>query len=177
MKIKTTIYILVLFVATLSMSSCKEGFGTWRELNEEWIAQKVSTLGTPAEDDPEIIETRTLPTGVMMEIYHNGFGAIPKPSIDPDTERSSTIIVNYRGYLIDGTIFNDGKELSFSLGNTIQGWQDALSQLRQGSSCRIYIPYSEGYDKEGTKDGYDNFVVPPYSTLIFDIDLLDVINY
>lgn len=170
---KNLIY-TTLIILTATLSSCNEGFKTWKTLNEEWIAEKVNTLGT---GDPDIIETRILPSGVLIEVYHNGFGAIPKPSQDPSTGYSSEIKVTYRGYLIDGTKFNDNENYTMYLSDAIQGWQDALSQMRQGSSWRIYIPYSEGYEDEGSMDGYENFVVPPYSTLIFDIDLVDVKNY
>lgn len=171
---KQAIYSALILAIALLTNSCNEGFGTWRKLNEDWLAEKSTTLG---KGDPDIIETRVLPSGVLIEVYHNGFGAIPKPSVDPSTEKSSTVVVAYKGLLIDGTEFDSSEETSMSLSNTIPGWQEALSQMRQGSSWRIYIPYSEGYDDEGSKDWADNFVVPPYSTLIFDIDLIDVINY
>lgn len=171
---KNITYTFLAFCLLLSLNGCNEGFGTWKNLNEQWIAEKRNTLGS---GNPEIKETRILPSGVMIEVFHNGFGPIPKPSVDPTTEMSSTVVVTYRGYLVDGTKFNDAKNYSMQLSNAINGWQEALSQMRQGSSWRIYIPYSEGYDKEGSQDTYGNFVVPPYSTLIFDIDLVDVINY
>lgn len=165
--------ILTLTLALL-FCGCNEGFRTWRELNDDWIAQKQNTLGTT---DPDIKRTQILPSGVMIEVYHDGFGPIPKPSVDPVTDLSSSITVNYRGYLVDGTKFNDGTAITMYLSNTIPGWQQALSQMRQGSSWRIYIPYAEGYGDEGSQDSRQNFTVPPYSTLIFDIDLLDVVNY
>ncbi|MGM9805968.1 MAG: FKBP-type peptidyl-prolyl cis-trans isomerase [Candidatus Aphodosoma sp.] len=171
---KNIAYTFLLSFLLLAMDGCKEGFGTWKQLNERWIEEKRSTLGT---GDPDIKETRILPSGVMIEVFHNGFGPIPKPTVDPSTEMSSTVVVTYRGYLVDGTKFNDAANYSMQLSDAISGWREALSQMRQGSSWRIYIPYSEGYDKDGSQDAYGNFVVPPYSTLIFDIDLIDVTNY
>lgn len=163
-----------LFAVVLFLPGCEE-FSTWKELNEEWIAEKRNTLGT---GDDEIIEKKILPSGVLVEVYHNGYGAIPKPSVDPDSGKpNSQVVVTYKGWLIDGTEFNDAEKVTLSLSETVQGWQDALGQMRQGSHWKIYIPYRLGYGKDGSKkSGSGNFIVPPYSTLIFEIDLIDVYN-
>lgn len=164
----------LLLIVVLLFSGCDD-FATWQELNEEWIAQKQNTLG---EGDDEIIEVRRLPSGVLIEVYHNGYGAIPKPSVDPDSnESNSKVLVTYKGWLIDGTMFNDAEEVTLSLSSTVKGWQEALSQMRQGSHWKIYIPAELGYGEEGSQNAStENFIVPPHSTLIFDIDLIDVYN-
>jgi FKBP-type peptidyl-prolyl cis-trans isomerase len=48
--------------------------------------------------------------------------------------------------------------------------------MPQGSHWKIYIPSHKAYGKTGSKGLYDNFSVPPYSSLIFDIELVDVVN-
>lgn len=167
-------YIFIAFAAFCALIGCDETFRTWKSLNEEWIVEKRLNLG---KGDTDIVDTRILPSGILIEVYHDGFGAIPKPSIDPDTKLSSSILVNFKGYLVDGTEFSSAEKYSMNLANAIEGWQQAMSQMRQGSSWRIIIPSHLGYGEEGTKDGSGNFGVPPHSTLIFDVELLDVINY
>lgn len=171
---KNIIYSTLLVIIAAITTSCNEGFGTWKSLNEQWFEEKKTTLG---QGDTSIIATRVLPSGVMIEMYHTGYGPIPKPSLDPTTGVSSTIVATYKGYLVDGTKFNDAKEYAMSLSDAISGWQDALSIMPEGSSWRLYIPYSEGYSSTGSKTTNENFVVPPYSTLIFDIDLIKVYNF
>lgn len=170
----------ILYISTfllLLLSGCDEKFMTWKELNEQWIVDRKQTLGQPAEGEDEIIETMILPSGVLVEVFHNGYGPVPKPSNDPFHNTSSYVTVTYKGWLIDGTQFNDAENTGMYLGSTIPGWQDALGRMKQGSHWRIYIPADQGYGKEGSKGYFDNFSVPPYSTLIFDIDLVNVLNF
>ncbi len=164
----------LLFLPLFFLTSC-EDFDTWREYNESWIEAKEATLGEDSE--LEVIETVVLPSGVLIEKYHNGYGAIPKPSEDPTTGLSSYVCVTYSGWLIDGTLFDSGEESTLALSAVIDGWQYALSTMKQGSHWRIYIPYDVGYGEDGYQPDYGNFTIPPYSTLIFDIDLVDVLNY
>lgn len=173
MKNLLYISLFLLFV----LSGCDENFHTWKELNEQWLVEQRGRLGQPADGEDEIIETMVLPSGVLVEVFHNGYGPVPKPSVDPINNTSSYVKVTYKGWLIDGTKFNDAENISMYLSNTIPGWQDALGRMRQGSHWRIYIPHDQGYGEEGSKGAYDNFSVPPYSTLIFDIDLVDVMNF
>lgn len=162
------------FVALLLLTSCDERFMTWKEHNEVWLEERKTLLG---KEDSEVIETRVLDSGVLIEIYHTGYGPVPKPSVDPSTSSSSLVKVNYKGWLIDGTEFDGRDNAAFSLSGVINGWQDAMSQMPQGSHWRIYVPASRGYDEKGSSNAQGNFSVPPHSTLIFDIDLIDVQNF
>ncbi len=164
---------LILFLPLLLLTGCDERFTTWKEYNEVWLENQKAKLGS----DPEVIEVMMLESGVLVEVYHNGYGAIPKPSVDPVTESSSAVRVRYKGWLVDGTLFDENDDATFALSGVVKGWQDALSQMRQGSHWRIYIPSHRGYGADGIKDWQDNFNVPPYSVMIFDIDLIDVRNY
>ena len=86
--------ILFLFLVVLAFVSCDERFMSWKEYNEEWIVAQKDKLGL----DTNVLEVEILPSGVLIEKYHTGFGAIPKPSVDPVTEVSSAIKVKYTGY-------------------------------------------------------------------------------
>ena len=165
--------ILFLFLVVLTFASCDERFMSWKEYNEEWIVAQEGKLGL----DTNVLEVEILPSGVLIEKYHTGYGAIPKPSVDPDLEVSSAVKVKYTGRLVDGTCFDSSESSSFYLSGVIEGWQEALAKMPQGSYWRIYIPHEMAYGEEGSKGTYGNFSVPPYSTLIFDIDLIEVLNY
>ena len=153
--------------------ACDERFMSWKEYNEEWIIAQRNKLG----EDTNVVEIEVLSSGILIEKYHTGYGAVPKPTIDPVVGVSSIVKVKYTGWLVDGTCFDSSDEASFYLSDVVSGWQEALALMPQGSHWRIYIPHNKAYGKTGSKGAYANFSVPPYSTLIFDIDLIDVKNF
>ena len=161
-----------MFFVLLLFASCDERFVSWKEYNEEWIIAQKDKLGV----DTNVVEVEILPSGILIEKYHTGYGAIPKPSVDPIYGISSVVEVKYRGWLVDGTCFDYSESASFYLYEVIPGWQDVMSKMPQGSYWRVYIPYEKGYGSIGSKGLYGNFNIPPYSTLIFDIDLKEVVN-
>lgn len=165
--------ILFLLCLISVLVGCDERFMSWKEYNEAWLEAQRDKLGI----DTNVVETAILPSGVLIEKYHTGYGAIPKPSVDPVTEVSSGVSVKYTGWLVDGTQFDHNEKASFYLHQVIEGWQEAMSQMPQGSHWRIYVPYNKAYGESGSRGTYENYSVPPYSTLIFDIELIDVINY
>lgn len=165
--------ILFLLLVVLAFTSCDERFMSWKEYNEEWLVAQRDKLG----NDTNVIETQILPSGVLIEKYHTGYGAIPKPSVDPVTQVSSVVVVKYTGWLVDGTRFDYNDKASFYLHQVISGWREAMSIMPQGSHWRVYIPSNKAYGESGSKGSYENFSVPPHSTLIFDIELIDVKNF
>ncbi len=166
----------ILYIATaLLLISCEYNFPTWEKFNTEWLNNNEEVLGTSSKVDTTFV----LSSGVQCEVFHMGYGATPKPSIDPAVGRSSIIEVKYVGSLPDGTIFDQTDSTDtrkFYLSDCITGWQQALGKVKQGSHLKIYIPSEEGYGNVGTRDAYGNYNIPPYSTLIFEIELIDVIN-
>lgn len=89
------------------------------------------------------------------------------------------VIVNYTGSLEDGSIFdsslNPGREpFSFTLGvgSVIKGWDIGVKGMKVGGKRKLTIPPELGYGDNGAGD-----VIPPGSTLIFEIDLLEVEAY
>ncbi len=165
--------ILFLFFVVLVLVSCDEKFMSWKEYNEQWIVEQKDKLGV----DTNVVEVEVLPSGVLIEKYHTGFGAVPKPSVDPVVGMSSEVIVKYTGWLVDGTPFDYSDYGRFPLSYVIEGWQEAFAKMPQGSHWKIYIPYEKAYGAKGSKGLRGNFSVPPYSTLIFEVRLIDVINY
>lgn len=88
-------------------------------------------------------------------------------------EMGKTVSVHYTGRLLDGTIFDtsEGREpISFPLGagRVIPGWEEGVSLMRVGEKATLIIPSSIGYGS------YDAGMIPPYSTLVFEVELVDV---
>jgi FKBP-type peptidyl-prolyl cis-trans isomerase FklB len=107
----------------------------------------------------------TLPDGLQYRILKAGTGK--KPDAD------DTVTCNYRGTFIDGTEFDSSAKHSgpatFSMKGVIKGWAEALQLMPVGSTWRLYVPPQLAYGERGAGN-----VIPPNSTLIFDIELLSV---
>jgi FKBP-type peptidyl-prolyl cis-trans isomerase FklB len=107
------------------------------------------------------------PSGLQYEVIKMGTG--PKPTL------SSTVKVHYVGTLIDGTEFDSSvkrnEPAQFPLQGIIPGWTEALQLMPVGSKFKIYLPDSLAYGSEAGSD-----LIKPYSTLIFEVELLDIIQ-
>jgi len=110
---------------------------------------------------PGVIE---LPNGLQYEVLTPGDPNGMKPT------KEDTVIVHYVGTLIDGTEFDNsvkrGEAIEFPLGGVIKGWTEILQLMTIGSKWKVYIPSELGYGERGAGAS-----IPPYSTLIFEIDL------
>jgi FKBP-type peptidyl-prolyl cis-trans isomerase FkpA len=101
------------------------------------------------------------PSGLCYEIIRPGSGAYPAPS--------DTVEVNYTGTLIDGTVFDRSTQpVEFPLDQVIPGWTEGLQLINKGGRIKLYIPASLAYGDQAQAG------IPAGSTLIFDIELLDV---
>ena len=107
----------------------------------------------------------TLPSGLQYEIIRQGTGSIPK--VD------DTVVTNYEGTLIDGTVFDSsykrGQPATFPVNGVIKGWTEALQLMKTGAKWKLYIPSELAY---GPRSAGPN--IGPNSTLIFDIELLEI---
>ena len=137
---------------------------------EKAIEQKSRKLQLMEEEFLAINEARpdikTTESGLQYMIIEEGSG--PKPTID------DTIRVEYEGTLIDGTIFDSTNERQgpedIPLNMVISGWAEGIMLMNAGSKYRLYIPSSLAYGEWGVGQ-----IIPQYSTLIFTVDLLDII--
>ena len=107
---------------------------------------------------------KTTPSGLQYKVIKEGKGAIPTDS--------STVKVNYKGTLIDGTQFDssyDRKEPYTTRANqVIKGWTEALTMMPVGSKWELYIPQELAYGLHGTGQ------IKPFSALIFEVELIDI---
>ncbi len=107
----------------------------------------------------------SLPSGLQYEVLAQGGGAKPK--------RRSTVVVHYSGTLVDGTPFDSsvarGEPLRFRPNQVIPGWREALRLMRVGDKWRLFIPADLAYGDQGAAP-----LIAPGSTLIFEVELLEV---
>jgi FKBP-type peptidyl-prolyl cis-trans isomerase len=105
-------------------------------------------------------------SGLQYEIIREANGR--KPAAD------NMVRVHYEGRLIDGTVFDSSYErgfpVEFPLGRVIPGWTEGVQLMGVGSKYKFYIPSELGYGPGGQGD------IPPFATLIFEVELLDIIN-
>ena len=82
-----------------------------------------------------------------------------------------TVKVNYRGTLIDGKEFDANDGIEFSLNRVIRGWTEGMKLVGEGGKITLVIPANLAYGERGPRN------IGPNSTLIFDVDLLEVHPY
>ncbi len=107
----------------------------------------------------------TLPSGLQYEVLTEGTGIKPLAS--------NKVTCHYHGTLIDGTVFDSsvkrGQPATFPLNMVIKGWTEGLQLMPVGSKWRFFIPPQLAYGERQT-----GAHIGPNSTLIFDVELLDV---
>ncbi|AEW44765.1 FKBP-type peptidyl-prolyl cis-trans isomerase (rotamase) [Serratia symbiotica str. 'Cinara cedri'] len=135
------------------------------QVNIEREAKQNETKGIKYRDFfAKIQGVEKTQSGLLYKIERPGTGVIPKDN--------DTILVHYNGTLIDGTEFDNsytnGKPLSFRLNNVIPGWTEGLKYIKKGGKIKLVIPPILAYGKINVPG------IPANSTLVFDVELLDV---
>src|SRR5204863_9102484 len=108
---------------------------------------------------------KTTGSGLQYKVLKEGSGTPPK--------ETDTVVVNYRGTLIDGTEFDSsykrGEPATFPVNRVIKGWTEALQLMKPGAKYQLFIPSDLAYGPGGT--GGD---IGPNATLIFEVELMSV---
>jgi FKBP-type peptidyl-prolyl cis-trans isomerase len=108
---------------------------------------------------------KTTSSGLQYLVLEEGKGKSPKAT--------DTVLVHYKGNLLDGTEFDSSykrnEPISFPLNGVIPGWTEGVQLMKEGGKIRLFIPSNLAYGSRGAGG-----VIPPDSTLVFDIELLKV---
>ena len=108
---------------------------------------------------------KTLPSGLQYKVIQEGSGATP--------QATDTVVVHYRGTLIDGTEFDSsysrGKPATFRADRVIRGWTEALGMMKEGAKWELFIPADLAYGQRGA-----GAKIGPNSTLIFEVELISI---
>jgi FKBP-type peptidyl-prolyl cis-trans isomerase FklB len=133
--------------------------------------QKTGQLNTQAGtaflvDNAKKSGVITTKSGLQYQVLKEGNGQKPKAT--------SRVKVNYEGRLLDGTVFDSSiarnHPVEFQLSQVIAGWTEGLQTMKEGGKTRFFIPANLAYGEVGAGD-----TIGPNSTLIFDIELLQVL--
>jgi FKBP-type peptidyl-prolyl cis-trans isomerase FkpA len=141
-----------------------EAYSANNEKREAATRQAQSDFLEENKQKPGIITTGS---GLQYEVIIPGDG--PKPT------GQDVVRVHYRGTLTNGNEFDSsysrGQPIEFPLNGVIPGWTEGLQLMSTGSKYRLFIPSELGYGSQGAGQQ-----IPPNSTLIFEVELLDIIR-
>ena len=108
----------------------------------------------------------TTKSGLQYEVLTPGKG-------ERSPKATDTVVCHYEGRLVSGKVFDSSYERNqpaeFGLNQVIPGWTEGLQLMSEGAKFRFYIPYLLGYGEQGAGPS-----IPPYSILVFDVELISV---
>jgi FKBP-type peptidyl-prolyl cis-trans isomerase FklB len=153
----------------LTENEVREVLTAWQNSIVE--KQKVMATKNQAEGEKFLGENKkkegvkTTASGLQYKSLKEGDGPQPKAT--------DTVTVHYRGTLTDGTEFDSsfkrGEPISFPLNGVIKGWTEGLQLMKKGSKYQFFIPPDLAYGERSP-----TAKIPPNSTLIFEVELLEV---
>lgn len=150
MKYRTLIILLSLFIG---FSSCEKDDN---DVSEQ-LTKDIAIIENYLENNN--IDAQKTSSGLYYVITEEGTGL--HPTIN------STVTVQYKGKLLDGTIF-DNNTATFRLTGVIAGWQEGIPLFKKGGRGKLFIPSGLGYGASGTSDGS----IPGNTVITFDIHLI-----
>lgn len=157
---------VALIAGTALVASCASGGGTATESASGATPRVLSQIEmTTFAPSLEIrLDSMTKhPSGLYIQDFATGTG--------PVATRGKSVVVRYKGFLPDGTLFDggpDGSEITFTLGSnrTIKAWEEGILGMRVGGQRRLIVPPYLGYGSQGAGP------IPPNSVLVFDVQLV-----
>ena len=133
-----------------------------KEEAEKFIAEGKAYLDENAKKEGVTVTK----SGLQYEVLQEGTGKSPKAT--------DTVRCHYEGRLLDGTVFDSsykrGEPADFGLNQVIPGWTEGVQLMKEGAKFRFTIPYLLAYGEQGAGAS-----IPPFSTLVFDVELIKVL--
>jgi FKBP-type peptidyl-prolyl cis-trans isomerase FkpA len=137
----------------------------------------IDVINDPIEHEKKLIETYLQENGIETEPENSGLyyiesqaGSGNQPALD------SKVALHYQGALIDGRVFDRSEtgiawtlDLNFA-SNYIPGFIEGIRKMRIGTKARFIIPSDIGFGPTGSSEG----MIPPYSTLVFDVEVVNI---
>ena len=138
------------------------------ELEEKMNAANIEAGKKFLEENKKREGVVTLPSGLQYEVITEG-------NVGRYAKATDQVQCHYEGTLIDGTLFDSsikrGQPATFGVNQVIPGWVEALQLMPEGAKWKLYIPSELAYGAQGAGE-----MIPPHSTLIFEVELLKVLN-
>jgi len=110
-------------------------------------------------------DVKVTASGLQYKVIKKGAGKKPN--------EKDTVVVNYKGTLINGTEFDStygrGAPATFQVGQVIKGWQEALQLMNAGSKMEVYVPSDLAYGLNGAGGK-----IGPNETLVFEVELVEI---
>lgn len=122
--------------------------------------EKEAAFFAELADNPNIQSTDS---GLYYEIIEEGSGDSPG--------ENDRVKVNYKGVLVDGREFDANDNAEFMVNRVVPGFSEGLRLMKTGGKIKLYIPSALGYGNSPARPGS---IIEPGSTLIFDVELLEV---
>ena len=145
----------------------------FQELEQKQNAAKAAASKVAKEDGSKFLAENAKKDGIIVtksglqyEVLTEGTGKKPKAT--------DTVRCHYEGRLLDGTVFDSSYKRNapadFGLQQVIAGWTEGVQLMAEGAKYRFYIPYMLAYGEGGAGAS-----IPPFATLIFDVELIKVL--
>jgi FKBP-type peptidyl-prolyl cis-trans isomerase FklB len=157
---------LVADTTVMPMAKAEELFKEKQQSNKTAKVEKLTKAGREfLAENAKKEGVITTPSGLQYKVLTQGEGEVP--------QRTDKVKVHYEGRLIDGTVFDASSKhgtepASFRADQVIKGWTEALTMMPVGSKWQLYIPQELAYGERAAGQ------IPPYSTLIFDVELVSI---
>ncbi len=165
---------MIFDIRLLSVMNEDEFAQEQQRLMEEQMAADMQR----ADDEEGLMLEYLRQEGITVSPTESGLYYVELQAGDgPQPDPGNMVAVHYEGRLLDGTVFDSSYDrnqpLEFRLGQrqVIPGWDEGISYMRVGGKARLIIPSYLAYGERGAGG-----VIPPFSTLVFDVELVDIVD-
>lgn len=155
---KTMKLLFALLVVVVLTSCHTNDWMDWKHQNEMWLLQN---------KQKDSIETT--PTGLQYKCIERG-----EIHSSAHVDDAKIVSIKYTGKLINGYVFDSSNRYEGYVGSFVPGFIEGLKKMKEFGVYEFYIPFYLAYGEAGTGIEGTSSHIPPYSTLIFRVELLDV---